>query len=88
MLIKLYKNIIYTKIKLFKNNLGTFLIPYLTSYICVGVPLLYAEIILAQFSSLPANEIFRRMSPPLAGQFFLQLYNKMIILQTIINVFF
>ncbi|KAI1692399.1 sodium:neurotransmitter symporter family domain-containing protein [Ditylenchus destructor] len=46
---------------------AAFMIPYFLAYICVGIPILYAEMILAQFSSMPAQYIFRHLSPALAG---------------------
>lgn len=62
---------VFMNMKLKMEYLAAFVIPYIISYVFVGVPLLYAEMGLGQFSSLQPIEIFRRINPALGGDFIL-----------------
>ena len=51
----------------YKNGGGTFLIPYLTMLIFVGLPIFFMEFVLGQYSGTGATRLFGKIAPMFKG---------------------
>uniref|UniRef100_A0A915DKK9 Uncharacterized protein n=1 Tax=Ditylenchus dipsaci TaxID=166011 RepID=A0A915DKK9_9BILA len=70
-----------------KHGGAAFFIPYILAYICVGIPVLYAEMLLGQFSSSPSTQIFRQLRIAVA-MFAVVLYRSLFFSALIAQLFY
>ena len=49
--------------KVFENGGGTFLIPYFTVLVLLGLPMFFTELVLGQYISYGPVKVFKRMAP-------------------------
>ena len=52
----------------YKNGGGAFLIPYILSLLCVGIPVFLLELTLGQYSALAPISLFKNYAPALRGE--------------------
>ena len=51
----------------YKNGGGAFLIPYVLSLFCLGIPLFLLDLALGQYSAMAPISLFKHYAPALRG---------------------